>query len=103
MIIDQLLFFLLFKIFLIIQRGLFFVSSKILAIYSDKILNVSSCIEPKNKTKTIKEQKINLVKIVTSFTSTVGDIFPEDILENETEFRTRKHLQFDYPEIHFHL
>ena len=38
-----------------------------------------------NKTKTIKEQKINLVKIVTSFTSTVGDIFPEDILENETD------------------
>ena len=38
-----------------------------------------------NKTKTIKEQKINLVKIVTSFTSSVGDIFPEDMLENEID------------------
>ena len=38
-----------------------------------------------NKVKTINGIKINLVKIVTSFTSTVGDIFPEDLLEHKDD------------------
>ena len=38
-----------------------------------------------NKVKTINGVKTNLVKIVTSFTSTVGDIFPEDLLEHKDD------------------
>jgi hypothetical protein len=38
-----------------------------------------------NKVKTINGVKTNLVKIVTSFTSTAGDIFPEDLLEHKDD------------------
>ena len=38
-----------------------------------------------NKAKTINGVKTNLVEIVTSFTRTVGDIFPQDLLEHKDD------------------
>ena len=38
-----------------------------------------------NKEKTINGVKTNLVQIVTSFTRTVGDIFPDDLLEHKDD------------------
>ena len=38
-----------------------------------------------NKDKTINGVKTNLIKIVTSFTRSVGDIFPEDLLEHKDD------------------
>ena len=38
-----------------------------------------------NKEKTINGVKTNLVKIVTSFTRSVGDIFPDDLLEHKDD------------------
>jgi hypothetical protein len=38
-----------------------------------------------NKVKTINGVKTNLVEIVTSFTKTVGDIFPQDLLEHKDD------------------
>jgi hypothetical protein len=38
-----------------------------------------------NKIKTINGVKTNLVEIVTSFTKTVGDIFPQDLLEHQDD------------------
>ena len=40
-----------------------------------------------NKEKTINGVKTNLVKIVTSFTRSVGDIFPDDLLEHKDDQR----------------
>ena len=38
-----------------------------------------------NKEKTIHEVKLNVFKIITSFTRSVGDIFPEDLLEHKDD------------------
>ena len=38
-----------------------------------------------NKIKTINGVKTNLVKVVTSFTKTAGDIFPQDLLEHKDD------------------